>query len=1612
MNRAAGNKEKYLKHHLRHSVYARILAMMLTMVLFLTSSGVQVLAQDVANGTAAEAAQTEEGTIQTAADEGQPEDPIPTGDPQGSSETISEVTPTPMEDLSVTPTLSPSEDLQVTPTPAQTEEPQATPTPTEETGVTPTPSPSEDDPTPSPTPTAEAEGKLTQDQLTFQIGSTSTEAETGLVEIKVHYSLGKDVEQPVRTRIYIEDQANMDFSQFERNRYTDDDGHSFKLSSNPDARKYYIQYYVNPGEDFTQTFKMSVSGLEAGESADFTVRLEVNSDPIPENWIVDSNVYNLTYTQPESGESSNSIWDDLQAGKTVTLTASVGGARYTQTIMIRRGMEHSYEAAGLGSDMSTYEYEIIINGQKQIAFCMQPNLPGPNEEKSYTFNDLNSNLIAKICYYAKHPETGFFAQEAENWTYSQRFIIGHIAASKVYSELGKGHSNWSLCANDTAKAAAQRLIDYCENSPHMGFSKDSVGVAGYYKDGGNWRQKSENITFTADQNRTYEINLSDTNLKCHINGNETGQTGKVTISAGQSFYLSAPLNVGEQQFVSQAQSVLRLDKLTAQEIITGKNTQTLAFVYGDADTDMYTAQFKVSWNTGAKISVNKTDKDNNEPLSGAEFTVYDSTGTNVAKMIDGENAVLTDNNDGTYSLSEPLLKGSYILRETKAPSGYVTADDISFMIDANGTISSASVELQNDGTYCFTVVDEKNETSISGTKTWNVPNGFKLPDSITVRLLRNGEPIYDNATSDSGETQSIAGWTEKTVTAADSWKYSWENLAKYPTDENGKKTGAAYEYTVKEIAIDGAAIDSDGKFILDDGRGTFVPTVQDKVNINNKITGTTEVSGEKIWHDDQDSDGIRPESIIVKLLQADKSKIGTSEETWTEYRTATVNEEGNWKYSFTNLPRYSDDGSIEYVYSVDESNVPSGYTKRIEGNNIINTHVASTSVWFTGKKELEGRKLLKDEFKFNLYEVTSSGEVVRKLQTTTNNANGSFYFNSIHYSGSGTHYYRITEEKETLGGVTYDETIYEIRVVVSVGGINNDYYTTSKYITKVVGSEKTTVDDIVFHNKYQASGELVIKNIMKTLENSPLAAGQFTFELKDEQGNVLQTASNNADGSVIFDAIKYTEKDIDKEYTYTVSEVNNNVTGVTYDNAIYTVKVKVQDSDPSDGTLRITQETLKDVTPVDTMTYTNTFKGSVKVYKTGQDDVVLPGAKFQLYVQNASGEWVLYKADETTPEEYVTDENGMIAVDDLAAGNYYFVETEAPLGYIISKEEDGSSKKYYFTIGIEDGSAGIVENAKVNAELYIENEANPDDTTIEVTKLITRHDEEFDLIDETFYVALFDDEDLTNRVSDIRPIEFMNGSASTVYFTGLKFGKTYYVAETDENGNVIETGVFCEDGKFKVDFASGNYAEIHEGDGTQTIIFENQILTIPRKYYKEGKLTVTKKLLGANGSEKSSNGVFYAGIFADKEYTQLSDLAEENIVKLDLNGNSSVSKTVKIALHPEETTTLYVTEVDENGKPVSDADGFKYVVTVDGSEVTMDSDHKTATVVITNREEKSSSSGTKNTSGEMTGTSSTRTAVRTGDETPIDLFVWMLGISVIVMSSLVFVQKRRKKDEI
>ena len=241
------------------------------------------------------------------------------------------------------------------------------------------------------------------------------------------------------------------------------------------------------------------------------------------------------------------------------------------------------------------------------------------------------------------------------------------------------------------------------------------------------------------------------------------------------------------------------------------------------------------------------------------------------------------------------------------------------------------------------------------------------------------------------------------------------------------------------------------------------------------------------------------------------------------------------------------------------------------------------------KKILEGRAIVAGEFSFELLE---NGKVV---SMGTNDADGNVVFSDIEFTEAGTHIYTMREigAGTTAAGVTYDATTYQ--VTADVVEIDNELR---------VDFAIDGADGAVFKNAYKAKGTTVIIGATKTLEGRTLAAGEFTFKLTGADGRTYE-AKNAADGRIEFPAI-----DFDKvgTYDFTLVEMNDGQTGITYDGRSYKVTVVVTDDGKGNLVANVTwpngtPPTFKNTytKPVPAVTPGTPGKPPVRFAKTGDE---------------------------------------------------------------------------------------------------------------------------------------------------------------------------------------------------------------------------------------------------------------------------------------------------------------------------------------------------------------------------------------------------------------------------
>ena len=225
----------------------------------------------------------------------------------------------------------------------------------------------------------------------------------------------------------------------------------------------------------------------------------------------------------------------------------------------------------------------------------------------------------------------------------------------------------------------------------------------------------------------------------------------------------------------------------------------------------------------------------------------------------------------------------------------------------------------------------------------------------------------------------------------------------------------------------------------------------------------------------------------------------------------------------------------------------------------IGSGAKSDEVEFQVKKKLEGKTLEADAFTFQL--IAPDGSVTE----AKNDAEGKVKFPAVKFSNEGTFKYQIKEVNDNKPGYTYDDSVLEAEVTVA------NVYGQKIASVKYKDSKKE------FTNTYAAKEAKLQLEAKKVLNGKALEAGQFEFELK-EDGKVLHTVSNDANGKIQFPELTLTEE---KTYTYTISEKAGDVAGVEYDPNAYEVKVVVKDN--GQGQLVATPDTKN-------ITFTNVYK--------------------------------------------------------------------------------------------------------------------------------------------------------------------------------------------------------------------------------------------------------------------------------------------------------------------------------------------------------------------------------------------------------------------------------------
>ena len=633
-----------------------------------------------------------------------------------------------------------------------------------------------------------------------------------------------------------------------------------------------------------------------------------------------------------------------------------------------------------------------------------------------------------------------------------------------------------------------------------------------------------------------------------------------------------------------------------------------AIVTSASGSDTFTNTYQPAA-TGLALGAQKSyvKKDDNTPIvpKDGEFTFDVYEGKMTAEQLAGAKPVRTATNgaDGSvnfdaFSYAKPGTY-EYTIVERKGDLACVTYDDavhhaVVTVVDNAGTLQASIAYDGADATKpTFTntyKAKATNSGAIALTKSVDVHDGsyqLKAGDFAFELVGSDGTVLQTQKNDAKGKVY----FNELTFDHAGTFPFTVREVQ--PTDGAPGVPGVTYTgktYTLTYVVKD----NNDGKLVVESS------TVKPSEGTENGVTPNTmtfansyqpgqtsyQISGTKVLENADPATTRTPADGEFTFALID---VATGQEI---DRTTNVGKAFTFKaisYTATGSHAYQvkevagQDGTITYSDAVLDVTVNvtddgSGQltataNKTAADLTFTNTYTpTATTATITGTKALTGRDLAEGEFFFDLKD--ADGNVV---QTVQNGADGTFGFAPLQLDKVGTYVYTVSERAgATANGVTYDTTVFTATVTVTE---NAETHALEAQVAYSKGGK--AADAVAFSNSYAPAATEVKLGASKVLSGEDLKEGQFSFQLKDADGKVLQTAKNAADGTVGFEAIS---NDKPGTYAYSISEVDDGQKNVTYDAAEHRVTVTVTDDGAGHLVATVTYDGA--VAPVFKNTYT------------------------------------------------------------------------------------------------------------------------------------------------------------------------------------------------------------------------------------------------------------------------------------------------------------------------------------------------------------------------------------------------------------------------------------------
>ncbi|PTH61696.1 collagen-binding protein [Staphylococcus agnetis] len=475
--------------------------------------------------------------------------------------------------------------------------------------------------------------------------------------------------------------------------------------------------------------------------------------------------------------------------------------------------------------------------------------------------------------------------------------------------------------NTTSSDTKTGTISSGTKTVELSVTKGEAGTGGvfYYKTGDMLPNDTENVRWFLNINNeksavVKEVRISDqiqggqklnlSSLTIQVQGTHPNYfTGENVISDFEKYYPGSVLSINETNntidvIIPQGYASYNNFTISYKTKITNDSqkefvNKTQAWYQEHNQPEVagksfdYTVQ-NISANAGiqgtvkGELKIQKLDKDTQQPIQNVKFTLTNEDGSNPRELVTDAQGLANIKN---------LPSGKYIIKEIEAPSPYVFDKNKEYPFELKDTDTQGYFIKIDNSKAAEKTKDVTAKKVWDGTKTPHPTVYFKLFQ----KDANNNEVAVPNADIKKLEN----GTTEVT----------WSALPELDKD------GKAIDYYVKEVDAQGNDVTPEGYTKKEEGL---------TVTNTEKPIETTSVSGKKVWDDNNDQDGKRPNSVTVNLL-ANGEKI----------KSETVTKDTNWQYEFTNLPKYDNGKAIEYTVTEDHVN---DYSTTINDTTITNKY--------------------------------------------------------------------------------------------------------------------------------------------------------------------------------------------------------------------------------------------------------------------------------------------------------------------------------------------------------------------------------------------------------------------------------------------------------------------------------------------------------------------------------------------------------------------------------------------------------------------------------------------------------------------------------------------------